>query len=100
MLRTLPTSFNAALPGPQALIVVGVDWCGHCQRFKPELEAMEPRLHARVYWVDGDRDPRVKQWKIDGYPTILYKKSGGGMYRYNGQRTLEGIRRFIDSMEV
>lgn len=100
MLRSLPSSFNASTPGPQALIVVGVDWCGHCQKFKPELKAMEPKLHARVYWVDGDRDKRATQWGVDGYPAIFYKASKGGLYKYNGQRSFNGIQRFIDSVEA
>ena len=96
--RNLPANFNAARPGPQALIVVGVDACGWCQQFKPELKAMEPQLAARIYWVDGG-DPRAQNWSVDGYPTILYHASAGGLYKYNGARTLQGIQRFIDTVE-
>jgi thiol-disulfide isomerase/thioredoxin len=96
--RSLPSNFNAARPGPSALIVVGTDWCGHCVAFKPELKAMESSLPARVYWVDGS-DKRAAAWKVDGYPTIMYHPSEGGMYRYTGPRTRAGIARFIKSME-
>ena len=57
MSRTLPANFDPARPGPQALIAVGVEWCGYCKEFKPELKAWEPKLRGtRVYWVDGDAD--------------------------------------------
>lgn len=97
--RSLPSSFNVAYPGPQALIAVGTDWCGYCRQFKPELKAMEPELGVRVYWVDGDSDPRVQDWKVDGYPSVYYKASEGGLYKYEGDRTARGIQRFIASIE-
>lgn len=97
-LRSLPSTFNPARPGPAALVVVGVDWCGYCQEFKPQLAHMQSQLKARVYWVDGDADPRVQKWNIDGYPTILYKASDGGLYKYNGARDLRSINKFIASL--
>jgi len=101
MSRTLPANFDPARPGPQALIAVGVEWCGYCKEFKPELKAWEPKLRGtRVYWVDGDADRRAKSWGIDGYPTVLYHASAGGLYKYTGQRTLQGIERFIASIET
>jgi hypothetical protein len=60
---------------------------------------MEPTLGVRVYWVDGDTDPRVKEWKVDGYPSVYYRASSGGLYKYEGDRTARGITRFIKSIE-
>ena len=98
--RSFPKSADVARPGPPALIVIGTDWCGFCQQFKPELKAMERQLTCKIYWVDGDSDPRAKAWKVDGYPTVMYHPSAGGLYRFDGQRTLNGIRKFIDSLEA
>jgi hypothetical protein len=98
MINGLPDSFNAARPGPAALIVVGVTWCGHCQEFKPELASWN-LPNTRVYWVDGDDDPRTQAWNIDGYPTILYHPTTGGLYKYNGSRDIQGVRKFIRSLE-
>jgi thiol-disulfide isomerase/thioredoxin len=99
MINALPSSFNPARAGPPALIVVGVTWCGHCQDFKPELESWKSALPARVYWADGDHDERTKQWSIEGYPTILYRPSTGGLHKYLGPRTLSGVQRFIRTLE-
>lgn len=60
---------------------------------------MEPKLSARVYWVDGDSDPRVKAWKVSGFPSVLYHATTGGLYKFNGTRSLGGIERFIASIE-
>ena len=99
MFRSLPLEFDPARPGPAALIVVGTEWCGFCTQFKPELKAMEPKLSARVYWVDGDSDPRVKDWKVSGFPSVLYHAPRGGLYKFNGTRSLGGIERFIASIK-
>lgn len=99
-MRSFPKHVDVARPGPPALIVVGTDWCGFCQEFKPQLEAMEKQLTCKVYWVDGDTDPRLKAWRVNSFPTVLYHASGGGLFKYNGQRTLNGIRKFIDSLEA
>ena len=56
-------------------------------------------MSARVYNVDGDADPRVADWQVDGYPMILYHASRGGLYKHTGPRTLQGIERFIASAE-
>ena len=100
MFRTLPATFDPSRAGPRALLVVGAEWCGYCQQFKPELKKMESQLKGvRVYWVDGDSDGRVADWKVDGFPTVLYRASQGGLYKYNGQRSADGIKRFIESIE-
>jgi hypothetical protein len=100
----LPNTFEvnptAGRPhGPAALIVVGTEWCGHCKQFKPELNSWKFGSGTKVYWADGDSDPRTKNWKIDGYPTILYKPSTGGLFKYTGSRDLPGVKRFIASLE-
>ena len=98
MLRTLPKEFDPSRPGPAALIVVMVDWCGYCREFKPQLDKMQKYLSPRVYKIDGDADPRAREW-ASGYPTILYRASVGGLYRYDGPRTVLGIQKFADKVE-
>jgi len=96
---TLPSGFRPERSGPAALIMVYAEWCGFCSEFMPQLKAMESKIPARVYKVDGDQDPRAQQWNITGYPTLLYRPTAGGLYKYNGARTLAGITAFIRSLE-
>jgi thiol-disulfide isomerase/thioredoxin len=108
MVFSLPSSFNARRPGPPALIVVGVDWCGYCQSLKPVLRNVETDLSGvgiKVYWVDGDVDAnagRMREWQVDGFPTILYKTSDNRFLRYpdNAPRTANGIKRFIARVDA
>ena len=64
------------------------------------LKKMEPKLvGVRVYSVDGDHDTRPEAWGVDGYPTVFYRARAGGLYKYEGNRTLQGIQKFILSIE-
>ena len=99
-MRSLPVTFNPARSGPPALIMVYAEWCGFCQEFKPVLKQMEPNLvGVRVYTVNGDDDPRAQEWGVDGYPSLFYRARKGGMYKYEGNRTLQGVIRFITAVE-
>lgn len=65
----------------------------------PQLKQMQSKIPARVYKVNGDEDIRAQQWNVTGYPTLLYRPTTGGLYKYNGARTQEGINAFIRSLE-
>lgn len=99
MFRSLPQSFRPSRSGPAALILVYAEWCGFCQEFMPALKKMESNIAARVYGVNGDEDARTQQWKIEGYPTLLYRPRQGGLYKYEGDRSLQSINAFINSLE-
>jgi thioredoxin-like negative regulator of GroEL len=93
----LPNNFNATAPGPAAAIFVMVDWCGHCASLKPALPSFERALgrQARVYVVDGDASPdRVHEFRVEGFPTIMYKTTSGKLWRYDGPRDPESFAMF------
>ena len=99
-MRSLPVTFNPARSGPPALITVVASWCSFCNEWLPQLKLMEPKLvGVRVYTVDGDHDPRAQEWQVDGYPSIYYRARKGGLYKYEGNRSLQGIMRFIQAVE-
>jgi thiol-disulfide isomerase/thioredoxin len=105
MVLTLPDSFQVDRPSPPALIVVGTEWCGFCAQFKPELKELERKLagRVRVYWVDGDASPeRVREWNVDGFPTVLYKPTTPGrMVKYpdDASRTASAIHSFVTKFD-
>ena len=97
MVNPLPSRF-AIKAGPPALIFVIVEWCHFCSELKPRIPEFEAILGGAVpvYTVDGDQSPKkVKDFEVDGFPTILYKTSAGKLYKYNGPREPRAIKKFI-----
>ncbi len=113
-LGNLKTSFsiegyeNGSSP---ALVMYYADWCGHCKRTKPELEAAKSQYKGKIkiVMVDADADENaalLKQEDIQGFPTIRYYKNGmpsvgtkSQYEEYNGSRTKEDFLQFLRSNE-
>jgi len=67
--------------GPITLVLVYADWCGHCQRFKPNMEKLE-NLSGRSIQTARIRDDMLpqsslKNTKINGYPSLLLIDKSG-----------------------
>jgi len=67
--------------GPITLVFVYADWCGHCQRFKPNMDALE-NLSGRSIQTARIRDDMLpqsslKNTKINGYPSLLLIDKNG-----------------------
>jgi len=67
--------------GPVTLVFVYADWCGHCQRFKPEMDKLEalPGRSIQIARVRDDMLPKssLNNTKIAGYPSLLLIKKSG-----------------------
>ncbi len=72
------------------LLLIYVDWCGHCKRFKPIYEETSKTIGSTInmYKIDGDLCPNVaKMYNIRGYPSILMLDDKGKMISdYKGPR--------------
>lgn len=67
--------------GPITLVFVYADWCGHCQRFKPNMDELE-KLSGRSVQTVRLRDDMLpqsslKNTKINGYPSLLLIDKNG-----------------------
>ena len=64
--------------GPITLVFVYADWCGHCQRYKPNMEELENMSNRSVQTVRirDDMFPKssINHAKIEGYPSLLLIK--------------------------
>jgi thiol-disulfide isomerase/thioredoxin len=89
------------------------DWCGHCQKLKPEWDEMkkmikkDPKLkeHCEIIEIESadnikkrieDINSKLKQGKLEnnGYPTIFLIKDGK-LTNYNGGRTAEELLKSV-----
>ena len=83
------------------------DWCGHCQSFKPEFEKAMEKLNGqtdnkgnklRLIKLDCDVEKALaKEYDVSGYPTVKILYDDGTVSEYGGERSYEGLRKYLVS---
>lgn len=67
--------------GPVTLVFVYADWCGHCTKFKPEMDKLEasPDRSIQTARIRDDMLPKssLNGTKINGYPSLMLIKKNG-----------------------
>lgn len=76
-------------------------WCGHCKKLSPiydELaEAFKDNEKIVVAKIDSTAN-ELEHTQIQSFPTLkLYKAESNEVVEYNGERTLEGLTKFLES---
>lgn len=69
--------------------------CGHCRAMMPEWNSLGSKyngVHIRKVEVSSNTEAT----DIDSYPTMIYRHAGM-MEHYQGPRTREGMRRFLQA---
>lgn len=76
-------------------------WCGHCKALAPIYEQLGEKYKDDDNIVIAKMDAasnELEHTRINSYPTIkLYKKETNEAVEYNGERTLEGLSKFIET---
>jgi len=80
---------NLVLSGPVTFILVHADWCGPCQRYKPQWKELAdiPGRKTNVAMIHHDmveNSPMLKNAKIPGYPSVLKVFPNGHIETYKG----------------
>jgi thioredoxin-related protein len=81
------------------------DWCGHCQKFKPEWEKLKNYLKTSdlnnsliLEEISSENQKRCTDAKIKGFPAIILQKSNGSIVQYSEYpRTFESVMNFLQS---
>merc|ERR1712012_344853 len=76
-------------------------WCGHCKQLAPiydklglEFKDSEDVIIAKMDSTANE----VEDIKVQGFPTIkLFKKETNEVIDFAGERTLEGMKKFLES---
>lgn len=75
-------------------------WCGHCKQLKPIWDQLGEHYkdHPEVIIAKVDATANeMEDIKISSFPTIkLFPKNSDGIVDYNGERTVEAFKAFIE----
>ncbi len=93
------TTFDKALEKYDYLLVMFyAPWCGHCKKFKPELEKAAAVLRKEnliVAKVDATVEKKLaEKFKVKGYPTVKFFKKGVPM-DYKAGRTEKDVINWV-----
>lgn len=76
-------------------------WCGHCKQLAPIFDQLGEKFKDNESVVIAKIDStanELEHTKITSFPTLkYYKKGDNAVVDYNGERTLEGFTKFIES---
>ena len=80
------------------LYLFKAEWCGHCRNFKDTWKQLQNNneLKNKVDFITIDHsDSNIKNWNIEGYPTILLEKNNNKI-EFNGARQENNIIDFVN----
>jgi len=76
-------------------------WCGHCKQLAPTWDKLGENFKDSEDIVIAKMDSTANELediKVQGFPTIkLFMKGDNKVVDYNGERTLEGLTKFLES---
>ena len=76
-------------------------WCGHCKQLAPIYDKLGLEFKDNENVIIAKMDStgnEVEDIKVQGFPTIkLFKKETNEVIDFAGERTLEGMKKFIES---
>ena len=81
------------------LYLFKAEWCGHCQHFKETWNALQNSMKDNIKFItyDADKDKDImKQYKIEGFPTLMMKTQDNKVIEYVGDRDINGLTDFIN----
>jgi len=86
--------------GKNILVMFYAPWCGHCKNLYPVWDNLADKFASSGLKV-GKMDSTMNEIKgmdnVNSFPTIRLYKKDGTQSEYNGERTVEGITKFIET---
>ena len=96
------TSQSTSAPGNMEFIMYYADWCGYCQKAKPEFQKLMDDADVKnmgvvARMVDAEQnEAAAKADGVQGFPTFILKKNGSNV-PYDGDYTYSSFVKFLKS---
>merc|ERR1739838_858736 len=92
-------AFNPAL---NVFVEFYAPWCGHCKQLTPIWEKLAEKYMDSADIIVGKMDStanEIESVKVHSFPTLKFFPAGDDrkVIDYNGERTLEGFTKFLES---
>ena len=76
-------------------------WCGHCKKLTPIYDELATKVAGQPDILIAKMDATGNEYpglEVKGFPTILFYKKGekSNPMNYEGERTLEGMLKFLE----
>merc|ERR1712165_90131 len=88
-------------PEKDVLVEFYAPWCGHCKQLTPIWDELGEKYKDHETIVIAKMDStanELEEVKVQGFPTIkLFKKGTNEIVDYNGDRTVAGFSKFLES---
>ena len=81
-------------------------WCGHCKSLEPIYKKLGQKYKNEkslvIAKIDATANDVPPEYTVEGFPTIYFAPPGkkSNPMKYDGERTLDGISKFIQDNAV
>jgi len=96
-------NFNEVVNNPEktTLVMFYAPWCGHCKKLEPMWDELGEKYkdlkNVTIAKMDSTKN-EIEHFKIRAFPTVkIFLKDVTKSKDYNGERTVDGIIKFIES---
>ena len=94
-----------AKPKTVIIVLFHATWCGYCKRFMPEWNKFKENVNGKMFGgkqvnvreVESE-EPIIKNYKIEGYPTVKAIDENGNETDFNGERNEEALNEFVNEV--